>query len=305
MRTRKLILTLGITVVALAVLAGSLIVHASREGTNYDTNGNGIIEASEAIEVARGYMRGDLTQDESLDYILWHVSGMTQYRRPTSTPTPTPIPTPVPTPISTPTQTPTPIDEPIPRLDCGDREFDVVESLQVSRHMDVTIVTPDDPNYAEGVIHNWFYGFSIIEDYNTTADPKEGTINQEGFDLSVTDNGDWLYRRVGETTFDKAVILQTGYLSDDGIPFDTSYGARNRITFLARDSEVDSYRFFVNGYKVPVEFTGIESIMSEPHERYREHRAYRAMQPYSYNSGFTFAFEDICLVNSWTEDPYQ
>ena len=61
-------------------------------------------------------MRGEITQEEAVDYLLWAWSGLERWETPipASTPTPRSTPTPYPTPTVTPSPIPTPTLRPIP-----------------------------------------------------------------------------------------------------------------------------------------------------------------------------------------------
>lgn len=100
--------------VLITVLTWVLVAFA--ESKNYDANDDGHIDNNEIVEAARGYMRGEITQEEAVDYLLWAWSGLERWETPipASTPTPRSTPTPYPTPTVTPSPVPTPTLRPIP-----------------------------------------------------------------------------------------------------------------------------------------------------------------------------------------------
>ena len=168
----------------------------------------------------------------------------------------------------------------------------------VSRHIDITVVHPAKPeDYSEGSKPGGSYSIFILENYRSE---NYQTVDQEGFVLDVFPySGAWQYRVVGPKSTSPATTLATGYFAEDGIPFNTGWSTDNRLTFLTRSSAVDEYRFYVNGYKVPVPFSGIDNILSRPHEPYKEGRYYLVLKSY-YGAGYNFA--DLCIPKSWVAD---
>ena len=312
--SRKYRLLVIVSAVLIAALAWALVAFAGSK--NYDANNDGQIDSDEIVEVARDYMRGEVTQEEAVDHLFWAFSGMERWGTPVPTPTPTlrstptpyyaptatPTPVPTATPRPTPTVTPTPEDEPIPRLDCPGAFYEYASEAPpiraTSRHIDVTVVHPDRPEGdSEETKPGGLYQFEIFEHYRVSGG---ATVDQKGFILKVFPlGGSWQYERVGPTTFDRSTILASGYFDEDGIPFNRGWGAENRLTFLTRSPERDEYRFYVNGYKVPVPFSGIEDILSQPHEPYHASRWY--MMSKSYYSP-RYSFTDLCIPKSWVTD---
>ena len=303
-RIRKYRLPIILAAVLIAALAWGLVAFAGSK--NYDANNDGQIDGDEFTEVARAYMRGEVTQEEAVDHLLWAFSGMPRYgpiptATPTPSPTPTNVPTLVPTPRPIPTSTLVPTDEPIPRLDCNGITYTHGHDMPIkstSRHIDITVVHPAKPEgSSEGSKPTGGYWFLIIENYRSE---NHQTVDQEGFLLVVYPfSGAWQYKVIGSTSTSPSTTLATGYFAEDGIPFNAGWSAENRLTFLTRSPGVDEYRFYVNGYKVPIPFSGIAGILSRPHEPYKDGRYYTVLKSYY---GARYSFADLCIPKSWVAD---
>ena len=314
MRHRRAII---ISVLAALVVFGVTAVLAGGESLpqRYDTNLSGMTESNEAYQAIQDHYAGVLTQEETLDLLLrfWGdipVVGPTALpappRTPTPTPwptaTPTPAPTPTPGPTATPTPTPTatpmPAPTPLPVLaGCRSRKSGWVYGnpysgaligsgvqaivKQVSRHIDVTVLNPPLDHNGE-----WFIGFQLREVQGYT------------FRVEFTNEGEWRFSRIGSVSYSSfnRILLDTGYLDDHEIPFNTGPGEYNQLTLKKNTS---SYSFYVNGARVPIRLPGL--IPSDMAAREQFSARYNRSRYYNIVGSDRIYYENLCTVDSWRE----
>ena len=157
---RKPLFLAGLLIL-LTIIGCSVLVYGDQRPDQYDADGNGLISYTEVTAATQAYVRGHLTQEKALDYLLRYHSGIASLTPiPALTPGPTATPTPTPTWVPTPTATLFPTLTPV-------------------------LVQPDRPTIASVTTEVDAYGFSI-----TWAPPeRDGNTAIIGYDLRYRVNG--------------------------------------------------------------------------------------------------------------------
>ncbi len=295
--------TVGLAIAAVLALAfgGGLLASAGGQlGSRYDVNANRTVDSNELDQAIQDYFAGDISREEAVDLLLMYTAKMpVEYDVPTSSPAATGTPTATPLPTFTPTPTPVPPD-PEAMLSCpverqsgsaGTGLSQVLAVEQANSHFEVVLTNPASDR--------WRYGLSITpQDYWTGSTTRPLT-----YEIRVDHQGVWTMVLVNSGT-----IQEVGYLATHNVPFDTSPGGKNLLTFFTwtgppweererggrvRPSPIPS-RFYVNGVQVPID-GWVEWRTGVPYAR-----DYRTDREYGFFSWPQTEYDGLCSVLSWT-----
>ena len=305
--------------VGIVFLVASLTTTLGRSPATPDTNDNNMVESTEAIQVAQDYFAGEATREEAVDAFLHYFSGAplaepTEPAVPTVTPIATPAetgtPSPEPTPLPTPTPTPTVAPPVHGMLDCRSREHGLFYAglpvrAPLSPHQDYYEVVDQrlqsvEVGYVIPDSEDWEYGFVIRE---------RTMVNYRAW-LQITHEGEWILSRLwGALPTLTVEIVDTGYLDDHDVPWNTGAGERNELVFLPRIWEPNNNRgarLYVNGVQLPAKWSLAGLSGSVNTDRYDRHRSYALHGTRGGEEGPTDAngwpllrYENLCTVNAW------
>ena len=91
-------------------------------------------------------------------------------------------------------------------------------------------------------------------------------------------------------------LLDSGSLSNHGIPFNSNPGEKNRLTFFTQ-TEDSAHRLLLNGVLVPIPFDTV--LRQGPYEKYRFGRLYYVQGHDGDERDGGLVYENLCTVRSW------